>query len=265
MTTVTIARFELYPPTAPTAHVVGFAATCNTFTKYADTMVPRVGNQTDAEIIAAAWDALKAEFAAWETSVATQSPLVGSVYDLAPPPVLSLDDAKAAVLARLADIRFATECGGLTVVGLGTLPTDRGSQAMLASALQFLALAPDTTTVPWKLSTGDFVSLTLDHLRTIARLVGDHVLGCFRAEALLAARVRAAGSTDDLEAISLEDGWPLGVLTLPTPLGVPTAGAVVDAPVEAPVDDPEVPESTADDPAVPTVPVDDPAVPEAVL
>lgn len=257
---ITVARFETYPLDAPIGYAVGFVETFNGRTKYADTSVPfaETAGLDDAAIAGLAWTILETEFATWRASVATIPPIIGSGFSPTAPPPLpppsdTLEGIKAATLTTIATTRFAKETAGIPIDGLGTLPTDRGSQAMLTSTLEFLKLMPDAT-IPWKLGNGLFVNLTLQHLQELGKVVGAHVLACFVNEARLADLVLAASTVEDVRAIGFDEGWPAAPVTIPG-LVLPTP-----PPTDPPATDPVPTDPPATDP-VPTdpVPTDPPA------
>ena len=262
MKTIRIARFEPYPPNAPTSYVVGFTVTCNTFTNYVDATVPMVPGQSHEEVTRTAWASVADAVAAWEATVTAASPLVGTEFSTGEEEATAtLEDRKTALLTTIAARRFAVECGGVTVPGLGTIPTDRGSQAMVAAALEFLGLASVSETVPWKLQSGQFVALSLEHVRAFGRVIGAHVLACFHAEAQLAARVQAAPDVSTLDAIDIQTGWPLAVVSWDGPL--PSLNTPPSPAPEVTDPLPEPSPETVPEPAPEPVPVPEPA-PEPV-
>jgi hypothetical protein len=276
MSSIRVTRFDAYPPSAPTSYAIGFVETCNSHTKYADTTVPfaeTAAGLTNDEIAAMAWRTLEPDFAAWRAAVSSIPSIIGtefSPYPPPPPPVLTLEDAQAAALAALADRRYAAETGGIAVDNLGMLPTDRGSQAMLTSSLEFLNLMPGTA-IPWKLGNGQFINLTLDHLQELGKVVGAHVLACFVNEARLADLIRAATTIEDVRSLSLDDGWPTASVTIPglvlptSPPPPPTEPLPTDPtdptdPTEPPTE-PSVTDPATEPPTEPTEPSTEPTEP----
>lgn len=79
-----IARFELYPADEPTAYVVGFSVTNKNNNKsiYRDTQVllTTVNGQTDDQVAAVAWDAMKASFQTWAADVMSKPAIKNGPY-----------------------------------------------------------------------------------------------------------------------------------------------------------------------------------------
>jgi len=79
-----IARFELYPSDEPTAYVVGFSVTNKNNNKsiYRDTQVllTSVSGQTDDQVVAVAWDSMKASFQTWAADVMSKPSIQNGPY-----------------------------------------------------------------------------------------------------------------------------------------------------------------------------------------
>jgi hypothetical protein len=81
---IRIARLELYPREDPTCYCVGFSgSTAIGDPHYQDTQVPleEAKGKTEEEIVALAWEKLKAGFTARMDTLAAKSPLQGQVWD----------------------------------------------------------------------------------------------------------------------------------------------------------------------------------------
>lgn len=113
---------------------------------------------------------------------------------------LELSQAKDAKLAELAEARWETETGGLTLPDGTVIKTDRESQGLLTGASLYV-LQNASATVEWK-GANDWVTLTASDLQGIAMLVRNHVQGCFSKERELGAKVEACKSLEEIEAIS---------------------------------------------------------------
>ena len=112
---------------------------------------------------------------------------------------MTLDEAKAAKRAEIAAARFAAETGGI-VVGGAEIRTDRESQAMITGAA-LKAIQDAEYTCSWKADAG-FVELSAPQILAIADAVRAHVQSCFDRERALLALIDAAGTPEDLEAVT---------------------------------------------------------------
>jgi len=110
-----------------------------------------------------------------------------------------LEAAKAAKRAEIAAARFASETGGI-VVGGAEIRTDRESQAMITGAA-LKAIQDAEYTCSWKADAG-FVELSAPQILAIADAVRAHVQSCFDRERALLALIDAAGTPEDLEAVT---------------------------------------------------------------
>ena len=83
-TVIKVVRFEQYPLEEPTSFAVGFTVTLvsNNKSIYRDTAVPftATANKTDSEIVALAWEEVKAGVMGWYDATKTASAMVGSVF-----------------------------------------------------------------------------------------------------------------------------------------------------------------------------------------
>jgi hypothetical protein len=112
-------------------------------------------------------------------------------------------------LQELAAQRYNIECKGITVPGIGSIATDRGSQSMITGALTYVTtLAPDQT-IGWKLMDGTFVSITTSQLQQLASAVGAHVQACFAREDTLGQMISNAPTDEGIRAIDISIGWPV--------------------------------------------------------
>ena len=112
---------------------------------------------------------------------------------------MTLDEAKAAKRAEIAAARFAAETGGI-VVGGAEIRTDRESQAMITGAA-LKAIQDAEYSCSWK-TDGGFVQLSAPQILAIADAVRAHVQSCFDHERTLLAIIDAAGTLEDLEAVT---------------------------------------------------------------
>lgn len=113
-----------------------------------------------------------------------------------------LSELKAEKLADLADRRWRAETGGISLPGLGDMPTDRETQNKLTAAY-VLATADAKFSTRWKIAAGQFVSLDSATVIAVAGAVAAHVRTCFEREATASAQILAAGNDAELNAVDL--------------------------------------------------------------
>ncbi|WP_306006452.1 DUF4376 domain-containing protein [Aquicoccus porphyridii] len=115
---------------------------------------------------------------------------------------------RAEKFAKLADLRWKRETGGISLEGGMRVNTSRESQAQIAASVQSIEAGLLTEPVDWKLETG-WVELTADQILTIAQAVADHVQRCFAAERRVAARMESlAGDLSDVDvAHAFDDAY----------------------------------------------------------
>lgn len=126
----------------------------------------------------------------------------GSYEPPVPPPV-TLESAKEAKLAELADWRYRQEIGGVNFFG-ARIKTDRESQATVNSAFTSLSQG-FITSIDWKAAGGVWIQLGLEQIRPIAQAVAAHVQACFTAEKNLAAEINALTTIEEVEAFQFPD------------------------------------------------------------
>lgn len=121
---------------------------------------------------------------------------------LAPDPA----ELRADMLARLADLRWRVETGGLTLPDGSQVKTDRESQSLIAGAVLAAQLAPEP--VDFKAATG-WLSLSSVQVIALGQAVGAHVRAAFRREREVAQLLEAAATVDDLLGVWAEaaTGW----------------------------------------------------------
>ena len=124
-------------------------------------------------------------------------------YEPPVPPPLTLESAKAAKLAELADWRYQKEVAGIFVGG-AKIKTDRESQATINSAFTSLSQG-FITSVDWKAAGGVWIQLTLTQLAPIAQAVAAHVQTCFTAEKNIAAEIEALTTIEAVQAFTFPD------------------------------------------------------------
>jgi len=130
------------------------------------------------------------------------TPWTGAATVPPPPPGTDLVDAKARLLARLAQRRWEVETGGVVMEGV-PIRTDRESTAMLSAAVTFCDLESEAV-VRWKAADGQFYDLGEAGVRAIALDVGRHVQACFAREADLSVQIHDAETAEDLAALAVQ-------------------------------------------------------------
>lgn len=116
------------------------------------------------------------------------------------PPPLTLETAKAAKKAEIADWRWQREVSGVNVGGT-KIRTDRESQAQITSTLTSLEQGL-LTSVDFKAQDGSWIKLTLDEVKAVARAVAQHVQQSFTIERQLVEMVDAAETIEEVQAIN---------------------------------------------------------------
>ena len=126
-------------------------------------------------------------------------------YPIAIDPPLPMR-TRASLLAEVVAKRWQVETGGILIGGT-PIATDRESQAQVSSAYASLkdGLITDT---PWKAMEGSFAPLTLAEFEPVAQAVAAHVRACFAAEQAHSEAISAMMTQDELDAYSIEEGWP---------------------------------------------------------
>ncbi len=111
----------------------------------------------------------------------------------------TLEEAKAAKLAELAEARWREETGGLTLPDGTIIKTDRESQALLTGAAFSATLDPGKD-IEWKGANG-WLTLTSAQILEIAAAVRAHVQAAFSREKALAEQVNACNEIAAVRAI----------------------------------------------------------------
>ena len=122
--------------------------------------------------------------------------------DLRVPDNLAL--LKDRLKAKLADVRYQHEVGGVTING-ALVKTDRESQATITGAYARASVNP-ATTVSWKADNG-FVVIDAEEIIFFGDAVFSHVQGCFDLERHFNELIDAVETFDDLNGIDITEGW----------------------------------------------------------
>jgi hypothetical protein len=115
------------------------------------------------------------------------------------------DDARNALLERLAEKRRSVETGGVNFGGV-VIRTDAESQAKVSGALLHVGRNPNTV-IDWKGANG-WGQLTKTQVEAISDAVAGHVQACFTAEKNHWNAIQAITDIAQLEAYNLDTGWP---------------------------------------------------------
>jgi hypothetical protein len=123
----------------------------------------------------------------------------GDTPTLPDPVPITLEDLKTQKKAEIAAARYDAETAGTTVNGI-TIDTGRDSQALITGAA-LAAMLDGEYSLNWKTPTG-FVHLTSPEIIAVAQAVRAHVQSCFDKEGELVARINAATTKEELDAIT---------------------------------------------------------------
>ncbi len=113
----------------------------------------------------------------------------------------SLGVVRRSFLARLANLRWQRETGGIEVGGMA-VRTDDKTQGRLTAAQSAFDKGL-ITSVDWKLGDQAWVTLAEAQLDQIVAAVTAHVAACFAAEKVVSDQITAAPDVDALAALDL--------------------------------------------------------------
>lgn len=116
---------------------------------------------------------------------------------------LPLSEAKANLKRYVAERRWQTETGGVTLPDGTHLPTDVEARTRFGTALSG---CPADGTVSVKLD-GEFHTLTHAEMTALVTAIATHVQVCFDHERDLHECIDAAETIADLEALDVTTGW----------------------------------------------------------
>lgn len=115
-------------------------------------------------------------------------------------------DRKAAKMLDLADFRWRKEIGGLTVNGLQIDTTDRSKTLIIGA--KDLAVADPTQTFDFKTIDGAYKQIDAATMIGIYQAVAAWVQTCFANEQVVAAKILALDSAQEVIDFDLEASWP---------------------------------------------------------
>jgi hypothetical protein len=113
---------------------------------------------------------------------------------------IDLDKYKETKRQEIANARWQTETGGLTLPDGTVVKTDRESQSLLMGAALFAKEDP-TYTVNWKGENG-WVVLDAQTILYLASQVRAHVQSCFDKEKALHDMIDAATTVEEIKSIT---------------------------------------------------------------
>lgn len=116
-------------------------------------------------------------------------------------PFRTLDEAKAEAGARIAAARYDAEFGGTTWNGL-LIQTDRDSRAILTGEYVAADSGVRKDGEIYKFPDGTFRPLSNADLKAMTLAVRDHVKNCYGREGQLLAKIEAAATNDEADAVS---------------------------------------------------------------
>lgn len=119
-------------------------------------------------------------------------------YEVEALPEKTLDELKVQKKQDIAAARYEAETAGTTVNGI-MIDTGRDSQALITGAA-LAAMLDENYSLNWKTANG-FIHLSAPEIIAVAQAVRAHVQACFDKEGELVARINAATTKDELDAI----------------------------------------------------------------
>lgn len=120
--------------------------------------------------------------------------------------------ARTAALARLADLRWQRETGGMELPDGSSIATTRESQAQITGMAQAIAAGLLSGPVDWK-TPGGWQKVPADGIQQMARAVTAHVTRCFAAERAVSERV--TGHSGPLDEFDIETAFDTAFETCP--------------------------------------------------
>lgn len=146
-----------------------------------------------------------------------------------------LEVAQAKAMAAVKTCRNKAEWGGVDTP-LGAVDSDPDAQRKISGAVQMALLTGDTFSVQWRMADNSIVTHDYEATIQMGMLVGQHVAACQQRKNELDALITAAATTEEVEAIDCESGWP-GIAEPPSetaPLPDPQPQPVEQPPAENP-------------------------------
>lgn len=134
------------------------------------------------------------------------------VYQYALP---ELENLKEHFKSKLATRRWTAETSGIAIDNL-VYATDRESQIKYTAIAVAISQAdPQTWSVNWKTSDGQFVTLNSAQMMYRTNIVMGYVQGCFNREYALQSEIDACSTVEELLLLDIDSGWPEVTYSIP--------------------------------------------------
>jgi hypothetical protein len=131
-------------------------------------------------------------------------------YALPEPEIL-----KEHLKSKLATRRWAAETAGITIDDL-VYSTDRESQIKYTAIAVAISQAdPQTWSVNWKTSDGQFITLNSTQMMYRTNIVMGYVQGCFNREYAIQSEIEACSTVEELLLVDIDSGWPEVTYSIP--------------------------------------------------
>ena len=140
-----------------------------------------------------------------ENSIVTGRELVfegGRVLDRPIERGRTIEESRDQAFERIKRARDKHIASGISVSGVHVHTDDLSQQRLVGAALA--ATIDPETTINWKMSDGQFATLSGTQIIGIAQAVRDHVQAAFDTEAMLRAQINAAETIEEIDAVE----WP---------------------------------------------------------
>ena len=126
-----------------------------------------------------------------------------------------LENLKEHLKSKLAARRWTAETSGITIDNL-VYATDRESQIKYTAIAVAISQAdPQTWSVNWKTSDGQFVSLNSEQMMYRTNIVMGYVQGCFNREYAIQSEIEACSTVEELLLVDIDGGWPEVTYSIP--------------------------------------------------
>lgn len=126
--------------------------------------------------------------------------------------ILSTDinTIKTRKIASLKQLRDEYLYGGISYANTVFQTDDLTQQRMTGAAL---AVTVDPTIViNWKTNDGSFLEMSSSDIISVATLIRLHIQACFNNEMTLKEQIENANTTNDIQSIDIQSGWPVKLI-----------------------------------------------------
>jgi len=128
-----------------------------------------------------------------------------------PPAAPSLEDLRAALMARATARRWDVETGGITLPNGVKVRTGIDDQTRINSVITGMR-SEGYETVDFKAASG-WIELSLEELRVIRGFIAGHVRACYAAERAHHNAIAAISTVEAAQTYDIGAGWPSPVIT----------------------------------------------------